>query len=455
MVMQPQPTPYDFGKFTITVTRADGTQVEISNLVIELNFFESLRDPYVSGSLMLLDSANISNFVNFRGQETVNIIVTDFFGAPRIDKTFAITSVNKQEKLNDSASALVLNFIDIHMYLNKKFRFSKKLEGKPEQILQQILSELRVSVSAETSSQSKIRFIAPFSMSPMDIASLMKNRCTTQNGMPFFFHGSLYSNTLSLVSLETLLNQPTYGSREFKYTSVAETKTNQSLYTVENFESLSYRIASISMEQNQDVIKLFDASALGSQYMYVDTIEDKAQERRFRITDALGKLLNPNDGAGDYSISLPENLGDPIHESVTNYVSQITTRKLFENGLFSYNEEEEITRHDYKSINRGLRSFLTKAYIVMQCPGYNFLGSSAEGRVELGKNLFDVYIPKDLPIDGDFNSDYIQDKKRSGKYVITHMRHMFKNAQYSVIVGAVKHDNLPTIDTEQFYSGET
>ena len=114
MAGPPQPTPYDFGEYTVVITNADGKRVDVSNLVIELNFFESLKDPYVSGSFLILDSANVFNFTNFRGQEIVDIKVTDFFGAERINKTFAIKSVVRQDKLNDTASGHIISFIDLH-----------------------------------------------------------------------------------------------------------------------------------------------------------------------------------------------------------------------------------------------------------------------------------------------------------------------------------------------------
>ena len=85
----------------------------------------------------------------------------------------------------------------------------------------------------------------------------------------------------------------------------------------------------------------------------------------------------------------------------------------------------------------------------MQCPGYNFFGKDL-----LGKNQIEVYIPKDLPINFDASADFIKDKKRSGKYIMSHIRHMFKNAQYSVTVGAIKIDNDTAINSEQFYPGE-
>jgi len=447
MAGPPQPTPYDYGKYEIIITNADGKIVDVSNITVELNFFESLKDPYISGSILIIDSANVFNHSNFRGQETVKIKVTDFFGAEKINKTFAINNVQKQEKLNDSASAYVISFIDVHMYKNKKFVFSKTLEGKPESILEQALAFIGVGASTEGSDQSNMRFIVPFTMNPMSVAALMKNRCTTSTGAPFFLHSSLYNNDLNLTSLSTLLGQGPFNNKPFKYTTAAEIEPN-SEYSIEKFESLSHRVASMNMERNQDAIQLFEDASYGAQYLWLDTYEDKAEEYRYKVTDALGPLPKPN-GVDDYSTSIPGELSPALHESVSRYASQVTTKKLFENGIFSYLEEDEVSKHELKAKSRGLKAFAVKSFITMQCPGYNFFGKDL-----LGKNQIEVYIPKDLPINFDASADFIKDKKRSGKYIMSHIRHMFKNAQYSVTVGAIKIDNDTAINSEQFYPGE-
>ena len=96
--MSSQPaSPYDFGETQVKIFPANGkTPVDVTRLVQELNFFENLKDPYVSGTLLIIDSANVFNYVNFLGQERIDIIVTDVYKKPQIQKSFAITSVRKQ-----------------------------------------------------------------------------------------------------------------------------------------------------------------------------------------------------------------------------------------------------------------------------------------------------------------------------------------------------------------------
>ena len=449
MTNQPA-SPYDFGETKVKIFPASGkTPVDITRLVQELSFFESLKDPYVSGTLLIIDSANIFNYVNFLGQERIDIEVTDIYKTPQIKKSFAITSVRKQEKTNDSTSAYVISFIDLHMYRNQKITFSKKYDGTPDAIIQKISNEfLGVPVNGGGVAQSNMRVITPLTNSPLESMTWLKNRCTTATGAPFFLHSSLQNNNLSLIDLNTLLGQSVFnGSEPFKYST--PNRPSNSSYSKEEFSSLSHKIASLNMSVNQDVLDLLAGDAYGSHYNYIDTTEMKALERHYDLTEPLGALTKPN-GLEDYEQTLPGGMGPALHTPQANssYVSQIVTTKLFED-IFSYNEEVTVEKHALKDKSKGLKKFAIKGAITLNCPGYEFFGKDL-----MGKNQIDVFIPKDRPFEAEnVSEDEIKDRKRSGKYVITNMRHMFRNSMYSVTLTAIKIDNDRKLPSEMVYTG--
>ncbi len=446
-------TPYDYGKYEIKITNAAGKQVDISRLVIELNVFESLLDPFISGSILVIDSSNVNNYLNFLGQEKVTITVTDIDNRPVISgKTFAVTGIRKQQKVNDSTSGYVITFSSIHMYINKKTRFSKKYEGKPESIIQSISNQmLGVPVSGGGSAQSDMRVIIPFTMSPLESMTWLKNRMTTSSGVPFFmFTNSLYESNdrLELKSLQELLGQQAFNSQPFRYSSV--TKDKDLKYTTEDFESLKHKIASIEILENEKAISIMEDAGYGAHYLWTDTIEDKAEEKHFMITEPLRSLPKPN-GVDDYIPSLPDELGKSLHQSNSRYISQITTKKLFE-GIFSYNEEESVEKHQYKAKSKGMKAFMSKLAVSMQIPGFAFM---EHGNGIVGRNQIDIMVPKDLPVEDEtYTEQQIKDKKLSGRYLILNQRHMFKNSQYTVTITGVKIDNDPAINGELFYKGD-
>jgi len=442
-------TPYDYGKYTVKITAADGDVVDVSNLVIELNFFESLKDPFVSGTIVIVDSANIFNFVNFLGQERVDITVTDIYNAVKIKKSFAINNIRKQEKTNDTASAYVLSFIDFHAYKDSKQIFSRAYTGKPESILQTIATEqLGINVALRSSSiQSAMRVLTPATDSPLQVMKWLKDRCTTSMGGQFFLHSSLYKQNLQLISINDLLGQGAFNSEPFSYTT--PTKTQESLYSRETFESLTYKIATMNFALNQDALQLLNKDAYGSHNHFIDTYEEKTLEGHYSLLEVLGAMPKPN-GRDDYIPRNAPGLGEANHSSTANgsYISQVVTKKLFED-LFSYNEEETLDKHLLKSKRHGFKNFVVKGMASFQLPGFAFLGKDL-----IGQNQIDIFVIKDRPIEENFTKQQIKDKKRSGKYVITNIRNMFKNSQHSVMITGIKIDNDPEIASEQFYKGK-
>jgi hypothetical protein len=438
-------TAYDYGTATVELTSSSGVRIDISKLLAEINIHESLTKPYITGTIVVIDSANVFNKLNLLGQEVIDIKqITNIHNDPIIEgRRFAITGIKRQTKIQDSASVFVISFTSAYMYINKKFRFSKKYDGKPENIISDISNEtLNVPVSIASSEQSEMRVIIPFTMSPLESMVWLKNRCTTSNGIPFFLHAnSIYDKQdgLNLVSFKELLDQPEFNSgdnNEFKYSSVTATETAKA-YTTEKFNSLKYKIASFDVVDNEKTLSLMENAGYGAQYLWVDTIEDKAFEKRYRVTEELSKLPSPNSGQYDYDPNLPDGLGKPLHEGVSAYVSQITTTKLFEDKL-SYNEEDTSEKHQNKARSNGLKAFSVKETITIQCPGFAFM-EHKKGLI--GNNQINLYIPRDQPAELETNPDEIKDIKRSGKYIIVHQRHMFKNKQYNVILTCIKIDN--------------
>lgn len=442
-------TPYDYGKYTIKIIPADGGEVDVSNLVIELNLFESLKDPFVSGTIVIIDSANVANYVNYLGQERIDIEVTDIYNNTKIKKSFAITNIRKQEKTQDSTSAFVISFSDFHMYIDGKKTFSKTYTGKPESVIAAISNEhLGKNVRiASASTQSEMRILTPFTRSPLQNMLWLKERCTTSVGHPFFLHASLYNDDLQLISIDTLAGQGPFNQEPFNYTT--PNRTVDTKYTREDFESLTYKIATLGFGQNQDAIQLMAKDAYGAFYHFIDAFEMKTYEDHYSILDPLGAMPKPN-GTNDYIPRNAPGLGDPNHALPANshHLSQVATTKIFED-MFSYNEERSIEKHMLKGKARGLRNFSVKALATFEMPGFAFLGKDL-----IGKQQIDVFLPKDLPIEEDYTREEIKDKKRSGKYIITNIRNMFKNSQHYVTITGIKLDNDPALAAEQFYTGQ-
>jgi len=435
-------SPYDHGYHSIVIEGPRFSPINIENIVFELNLYESLSSPYLSGDILIIDSANLSNHVNFMGQEKITIKLFDTAENIFFSKTFVTTSVKKHIKSNDSTAGVVLSFVEEHVSLSNITRFSKTYEGKIENIISKILNEqLGVKTHVDASTQSTIRYIAPYNASPLKTVSMLRRRATNSSGSPFFLFASTKQPGLRLASLETLMSQQAFNKKPFVYSVVNDTYYSDHAYSVERFEDRSFKIRSFSMNENENIVELFKEAGFGAQYLWVDTNEDIATELRYRSPDKI-KALPQLNGSINYDETFAIG-GKQYHEGVSNYVSQITTKNLFDN-INSLNEETTINNHMRKAEERSLRIMLSKLNIDVQLPGYQFVENEVIGKI------IEIEIPKDIPVlDEKVTSEDVIDKKLSGNYLVFAARHLFVDDQYSVILNLTKVDNKRSLDNEQ------
>lgn len=443
----PAPSPYSFGTWSVVVTSSTGKSVDISRLTNAINFYESLTEPFITATVSFADSANVFNYINFIGQEKIDISISDFNGAQKIKKSFMVSSIEEQKKFNGGTSLYVIGLIEFHAYENNKVTFSRTFEGKPEEIIAEIAKQyLEKSVSvASPSAQGKRRFITPLTMQPMEVINTLRNKCTGPNGSPFFLHSGLYSDDLQLISLEALLAQPAFNSTPFLNSPLTKTN-NGGGYSSEDFEELAHKVMDFKVHENQNVPKLLHDNTFGTHYNFLDVATQKAIESRYKVTEAVASLPTPN-GVYDYSPTLPQEAGTPLHDASSGYSSHVTVSNMYE-GIPGLHDEQTEQQHLLQAKKLGIARFMSKGYTNFRFPGWKFI---ERGQDVIGKAQVDVYIQKDRPLSEPMSKSEAKDKKRSGKYIPTHLRHIFLSNEYSVTMTGIKLDNDPALYGEIYY----
>jgi len=431
-------TPYYVGQTRVFVQSERFPTIDISKITMEVRFFENIGLPYMSAELIIVDSSNASNAAPFIGQERVYLSVIDKDENVKISKEFICTGVSYGQKLNDGTSVYVVKLIEEHAMLSNSTRFRKVYDGKPEDICKQVCEEqLGVSVSTESSYQSNMRVVFPFTTNPLAAAIWMTGRCTTSNGSPFYLYSTMSDDNLQLKSLETLLKQSPINSEPYKFTRL----THKLVGGSEDYDTIAKQISGYTIGNNEDTLLAMSRNVYGGYFNYIDPYEYGSHEKRFDLPTPLDKLPKPN-GTTDHNYDTNFKIGRPYHEGQNTYWSQLVTRKLFDDGIFSYNEEEDMERHKKKAESQALYNFMSQSPINIAVPGLEF------GVENLGK-MIDVFITKDIPIDEEnVSRERIKDKKRSGKYLIYGIKHtIFKNRWISTLTLA-KSDTLPSLSQE-------
>jgi len=401
---------------------------EITAITLQVSIFENISLPYITAQLVIVDSANASNAVHFQGQERVIIVIIDKDEKIVFNKEFICMGIEYGQKIGDDKSGFIVKLIEEHAMLSNSTRFSKVYEGKPDDICKQVCQEqLGVGVSVEGSTtQSQMRVVFPFTVSPLEAANWMVTRCSTGEGIPFLFYSTLSEDTLQLKDVNTLLAQSAFNAGDpYIFASVSTPEPGGP----EDREILKKKILSYSVPNNEDTLFAMVKNVYGGYYHFLDTYEKGGEEVIYDFTKPYGSLPKPN-GSTKYNYDESFTIGRPYHEGQNTYTTQVATRKLFDD-MYSFLEEDNIEMHLKKAESRGIYNFLDQQPITFAVNGIDL------GFDKLGKTV-DVYITKDIPAEEKVSPEQMKDKKRSGEYLIQKVMYTIFDNRLTSTVTATK-----------------
>jgi hypothetical protein len=194
--------------------------IDIKKVTIEVNIFENIRMPYLTGSILILDDNGLFTAADFQGTERLEIDVSlPIDGAQTMSKTFIMNRLEKINKSNDNTSMLLFNLIEDIGFYNDVQSFSKTYDGKGEQIISKILNDklgkkLYNKFSTYKSSyQSAFRLLVPY-LTPFQATKMALDKMTTENGSPYFLYSTLNTNDLILADLDTIMLRSSFNALE-------------------------------------------------------------------------------------------------------------------------------------------------------------------------------------------------------------------------------------------------
>ena len=133
--------PGDFLLDGVLIVGSSGVEVEVTELLKELNIYQSLDSPFMSGNVMIEDGSGLSEVLPFIGQERI-IFSLRTPGRQKIDFNRyhgIIYNVGKRFHTTDRAQTLLLNFTSLENYKDVRTKISQSFKGTISSIVQEIL----------------------------------------------------------------------------------------------------------------------------------------------------------------------------------------------------------------------------------------------------------------------------------------------------------------------------
>ena len=184
--------PGDYFLDGVLIVGSSGVEVEVTDLMRELNIYQSIDSPFMSGNIMIEDTSGLAELFPFVGQERI-IFSLKTPGRVPIDFNRyhgVIYNVGKRFHTTDRAQTLLLNFTTLESLKNLRTKVSKSFKGNISDMVQTILKSpnflgTKKPIFIDLTKNNRT-FVIP-NLSPFKAIDLLKREAVSKKeGSPHF-----------------------------------------------------------------------------------------------------------------------------------------------------------------------------------------------------------------------------------------------------------------------------
>ena len=370
-------------------------KLDIRNLMLELNIYESIYTPNISGALTIADTTNHLQNVPFKGQEELEFRfgVKDNELLDFTKNRMRITKVSNMVRTEERQQVYTLNFTTREMVNN--------------------LRKTRKSFNAEQTTHSMK--VLGNRMNPFTFCNMVSQRSSSQ--LHADDHLLFYENHRGyhLNSLSFLASQPTH---EEYFTMDADYR---------DVEKDMHKILEYKIMKNQDVLAHIASGLLGAQ-SYTYNLNTKSYNK---ITQTYFDKFNRTEHTSDKSFPIytrdPESADNKTIDSFSSSVIRTHTTQSYLHTQ-SATDETDYNNASSRTLSRHF-SKLSYDALSVKCtvPGNSTLAAG---------DIVSLKLPSLEPVNK--QSDRTNDVYMSGRYILTNIVHTLSPQGYTTTFDAVK-----------------
>lgn len=419
---------------------------DVRTSIIEINLFESLDKPYVTGNIAILDDKSLFEKIQLQGTELLRLTLAGLGNEnnPNMNqREFYITGIEKKVKSNDAgkASVFVLNIIDKHMYLDAASQVSKSFSGRLDDEIIRIcktylkkevdLSYIFTSENERSDAiQQNVKGIVP-NLKPTEAIQFLQNRATTLTGSPFFVYASMHDENLRIANLDVMLQQKPFNKR-LPYTfNPSNVNVAEGLSALEQ----SFIIKEIKTVKMGGTLNHLDMGVISSDYCNTNLNTGEITRTPFTIRKTLknmtekGVIRPRKQNVFDEKFKIEDK---DVDEYKTRNFHTITSSGTY--GTFKgYSDEFEEGLFRKKLERIGILNHLYKNMFSVLITGTGFLVSKAT----VG-DIVTINIVNDNIEDQRGGEEGNIDKNLSGNFLIYDTRHTFNQTSHTIALNVCK-----------------
>lgn len=400
---------------------------EIENIITDIEIFEHIDKPYLTGLVSFLDTAGIYDKIKFKGVESFHLTLRyPEDDGPTVNRSFIINGIVDTTKNNDKSELITFKMIEESGFISTFLNVNKAYEGTCREIIEKIFldhfDEYALSDPDETEVAGTMKVVVP-NMTPMQACNWIKDRTTDFYGTPFYLFSTLGNhNTVHFLSLKRMLENDG-GQNEYVYSQTATGTQNR--------EAKNYIIQSYQTKAAPNISSIISKGLVGAEYSFWDTINANANPMKYDVIKQFEVGLSNMD-ADSFVFNTNYSHND-------KKLNTIKSKKIYSIATsLAYPDHQTIREPRSWSKNvqaRALRHIVTSNAIDISVSGRNFL--IANSNRTLGNIIKLKFLNNDVAEDG--NSLYEStDQMKSGKHLIYAARHIIRKERYDVTFSCVK-----------------
>ena len=427
----------------------DNKSLDISRSIAELNIYESVELPYLTGTCALVDDVRFRDAIGIKGSERITFTILPYEDAEPIIKTFMITGIAANTTANERTEVHTLTLMEEHAYLSSVMKISESYTGLPEQIVENILNSHLgkvVRYESRVALQQKMKVNIPY-WNPLQATEWLRDRMASSVGAPYFLYASFRDDLLRLEDLDNMMTKDPWNKKDpYSYSLTSHNSSKISNKRAEFFHVKSYEASQI-----ESTLRLAQGGAIGSEFKTMDlTSSGQTQNTRHNSNTTLNNFIESVETNADLNTSIGYDWKLMFAKSATNFKNigdlnskvfseVVTSRKFYETDgetpIAGYADEHlQEGLYKLKIKSAALRAILLNNVFEISVPGQPYLVSDLD--IGVGSNILLNYAVASQA-DGSINAGDV-DRNKSGKFLVYRTRHMFSEGNYNVKMDIVK-----------------
>lgn len=429
---------------------------DIKNVILDIDIFEHINKPYLTGSLTIIDDNSLYAGINFRGVESLTLTLRlPDAGFQPITKVFYLDRVVTNQRANDAEAVLMFHMVEDIGFVNEYINVNDGFEGKGVKIIKDMMKryfdkEVTIDNLITEDVQFPVKVVVP-NINPIQAAEWIKDRMTAENGAPFYLFSTLALPELQLRNFQTMIFNPNNTNIPFRYSQALVNKNNLTL------DEEMFIIENHSDNETADITYLNESGFVNAKYLFHDVVRNRTfipgNTKRTRYREGYNngqngkrwtahglfeirffenrpeaspfqQLANPYPSTARLPWSLstsPENRNPDenplIHERPEScLVTSIYASSQYGDAFYSYAEGRRDADHMYKIDSKAIRNWIITDPITFTVPGRLFL---------TGKVNATIGYKYRLEFTTSIGENSFVDTRRSGDYMIYSARHSF------------------------------